>query len=357
MAAYWPEDRGNVTRHDSTITAIAPGKVILFGEHAVNRGQPALSAAVGLYVRCRVTPLGKGEYRFRSGKRTHSVSRQVIVRLAQQVEACRAAGEYEAIRQLAADDYFAPAQYVLASAFGDALPDGLEVEWESEIPPSSGLGSGGAAFASLVTAIAPLFSELPSLEQRIAWAHRGDIVAHGGIASALDTQTSLLGGVLRFTGQGLAEPVHCAPGLSLVIGNTGVAVATSEVNRRVRQWLAERPASRTAYFQAIGVLSRAALRLMEIGDWEELGRLLTLNQLALEKIGVSCLEIERLIDAALGAGALGAKLSGSGGGGIIIALTSPENCVAVAGAITAAGGAALMPEIGAPGVRLEEAMP
>jgi mevalonate kinase len=347
-----------MTRRDAARTAIAPGKVILFGEHAVNYGQPALSAAVGLYARCRVTPLGNGgEYRFRSGRRTHSVSRQQIARLARQVEACRAREEYEAIRRLAAEDYFAPAQYVLASVLGEALPDGLEVEWESEIPPSSGLGSGGAAFVAMVSAIAPLFPELPSLEQRAAWAYRGDIVAHGGIASALDTQTSLLGGVRRFTGQELAEPVHCAPGLSLVIGHTGVVAATNEVNERVRRWLAERPASRTAYLRTIGALSRAALRLMELGDWEELGRLLTLNQMALEKIGVSCPEIDRLIDAALGAGAWGAKLSGSGGGGIIIALTSPENCLAVAQAITAAGGAALTPEIGVPGARLEETLP
>jgi mevalonate kinase len=68
--------------------------------------------------------------------------------------------------------------------------------------------------------------------------------------------------------------------------------------------------------------------------------------------GVSCPEIEALIEAALGAGAYSAKLSGSGGGGIIIALVAPETKTAVASAITQAGGTALTPEIGVPGAYL-----
>jgi len=109
--------------------------------------------------------------------------------------------------------------------------------------------------------------------------------------------------------------------------------------------------ARMQYFQAIGMLANQAGPLLERGAWDGLGRLLNLNQLALEKIGVSCAECESLIEAALGAGAFGAKISGSGGGGIIIALTSPEKKKAVADAIAAAGGEAVMPEIAVAGAR------
>jgi mevalonate kinase len=88
-------------------------------------------------------------------------------------------------------------------------------------------------------------------------------------------------------------------------------------------------------------------------DLVTLGHLMNLNQLLLEKLGVSCPEIERLVEAALGAGALGAKLSGSGGGGIIIALTEPGQQEAVAAAIEAAGGGSAIAATAAPGVRLE----
>lgn len=338
---------------DST-TAIAPGKVILFGEHAINRGQPALSTAVGLYTRCYAKLSSGGEYRFVSGRHRQTVSREAIRKLARDVAAYRKAEDYAAIRRLATTDFFSPQKYILALAFGKALPAGFNLEWQSQIPPSSGLGSGGAAFVALVAAILPFLPQPPSVEQRITWAHCGDIVAHGGIASALDTQTSRIGGIIRHTGKGLTEAVACAPGLSLVIGNTGLAAATSEVNARVRRWLAERPASRMAFFEIVGTLSSGALPLLEQGEWEGLGRLMTLNQLVLEKIGVSCPEIEVLIEAALGAGAFGAKLSGSGGGGIMIALVSPERRQAVAEAINAAGGTAFTPETAVSGVHLQE---
>jgi mevalonate kinase len=214
------------------------------------------------------------------------------------------------------------------------------------------LGSGGAAFTALVTAFMRLVTNKPSIETRADWAHRGDVIAHGGIASGLDTQTSLFGGVIRYTGQGLAEAVPWEDSLALVIGDTGVVAATSEVNGRVRSWLAQNSDARMAYFRTIGALERAALPLLRRGDWEELGALLNLNQLVLEKIGVSCPECERLIEAALGAGAYGAKISGSGGGGIIIALVSPATRAAVADAIIQAGGTALTPAIGVEGTSI-----
>lgn len=328
-------------------SATSPGKVILFGEHAINRGQPAIAVAVGMYARCRVT--GSDCFRFRGGSRSESATRDQVLEFGERVDDARRRDDYETIRRLAREYYFGPQQYVLFSAFGSHLPAGLAFEWESELPSGSGLGSGGAAFTSMVTAIAPWLPYPPTLTQRAEWAQRGDIVAHGGVASGLDTQTSLLGGAILYTGTGLAERIECAPGLTLVIAHTGMAAATGEVNSRVRSWLAERPKARLPYFATVGALSRMAVSLLARGDWDELGRLMNLNQLMLEKIGVSCPEIDRLIATALEAGAYGAKISGSGGGGIIIALTPVDAQRAVADALGAAGGKVFTPDIGVHG--------
>ncbi|MGH2354846.1 MAG: mevalonate kinase family protein, partial [Chloroflexota bacterium] len=293
------------------ITARAPGKVILFGEHAINRGQPALAASVGLYATCRLAPSGRRGYRFRSrtpgggDARTGEASREEIVRLGREVDGFQAAEAYEGIRRLASADFFAPTKYILASALGEALPEGLEIEFGSEIPQSCGLGSGGAAFAALACALAAWRGEgdgkrADDRERLADWAHRGDVIAHGGVASRLDTQTSLCGGVIRYVasrppsgsgrqaagvrrqGGGLGEPVPCAAGLRLVIGNTGVVAATSEVNARVREWLGASPVARMRYFEAMGVIARNALAPLRNGDWARLGHLMTLNQVLLE---------------------------------------------------------------------------
>ena len=345
------------------IVARAPGKLILFGEHAVNRGQPALSVSAGLYATCRLRPDAGPGIVFESdapGRARAPTTREAVLDLGRAVDAFRAAGDDDSIRALLRADFFAPQKYILATALGAALPRNLTVAFRSEVPGTGGLGSGGAVFAALATALAALAGGAPDRARVADWAHRGDVVAHGGVASRLDTQTSLTGGAVRFAvAAGLAEPVAVHPELRLVIGDTGVRAATAEVNGRVRRWLAERPAARMRYFECVGALSRTALAPLAAGDWPALGQLMTLNQMVLEKIGVSSPELERLIEAALGAGASGAKLAGSGGGGIMIALPGPGPGAgaAVAAAIAAAGGRPLTPALAVPGAALVAADP
>lgn len=142
------------------------------------------------------------------------------------------------------------------------------------------------------------------------------MVAHGGVASDLDSATTTLGGVVRYT---------------LADGPMPLAV-----------WGAR-------LFPMMGAVAERALRALASADLGEVGTLMDENQALLEQLGVSCPEIERLTAAARAAGALGAKLSGSGGGGIIIALATQETQHAVAGAVEAAGGRAIMAQAGGPG--------
>lgn len=331
--------------------AIAPAKIILFGEHSVNRGQSALAASVGMHVRCAVTPADG--FSFKSGNLTGAATRQDLLDLRARVDDWRARQSFDDIRALAQADFFAPAKYILAHACGGELPAGASIIWHSDIPAAGGLGSGGASAVAFATALLAALTGRDRIDigQVGPLAYLGDVIAHGGVASALDTQTALRGGVIRYTTERWGEAVTVAPGLHLVIGNTRMRGQTAAVNARVREWLAA-DATRQHYFEAIGALSDAAVPALASGDWRTLGRLMNLDQLVLEKIGVSTPELERLNHAALSAGALGAKLSGSGGGGVMIALSTAATRQAVAEAITRAGGEALMPEVAVPGAQL-----
>jgi mevalonate kinase len=332
----------------NAVAASAPAKAILFGEHAVNRGQAALAVSVGLRVRCQIRPVARG-VRFVSGAHAHTCTPDDLHALAASVDGWRNTQQYAEIRALATRDFFAPAKYIVATTLRSGLAaDGLDIRWESGIPPSGGLGSGGAANVALALAL----TGLGAAQEPGQLAYLGDVIAHGGIASALDTQTSLHGGAIRYTKEAWGTPVDCAPGLTLVIGDTGQRGETATVNGRVRDWLAA-DATRMRYFDMIGVLSDAARAPLAAGDWPSLGKLINMNQLVLEKIGVSTPPLERLIDAALAAGAFGAKLSGSGGGGIMLALTDATHRDAVAHAIQQAGGHPLCPGVAVDGARLE----
>jgi mevalonate kinase len=336
----------------TTIITSAPAKVILFGEHGVNRQQPALATAIDLRLRCRVTTRPDDQYVLRAGDLQHRTHRAELLAFKAEIDALRQAQTLDEIRQ-AARDFFAPTRYVLAHVIAQYKGPGLEIEWQSSLPSGGGLGSGAAAAAALALAAgqAAGVTLTPTQVAHLAW--QGDIIAHGGIASGLDSGASACGGLIRYTLAEGPQPLPVQITLPIVVGNTQVRAKTAEVNTKVRTWLAAHP-ERMHLFQEMGLLERQAEEALADHDLATLGHLMNLNQLLLEKIGVCHPMNERLIEAALRAGALGAKISGSGGGGIIIVLTEPEQQAAVAQAIDAAGGRSLVTMAGGSGVRLEE---
>jgi mevalonate kinase len=336
----------------SVIVTSAPAKVILFGEHGVNRHQAALATAVDLRLFCQATIRADTQYSFRFGTASETDDRNSLLAFKAEIDALRANAALDQLRTRAREDFFAPTRYVLAHIVEQVGGPGLDIEWRSTLPVGSGLGSGAAASSALALAAFQARGQSPTPANIAFLAWQGDIIAHGGVASGLDSGACALGGLTRYTLANGPELLPYQIAWPLVIGNTRVQANTAEVNTRVRLGLAEHPA-RQHLFPEMGWLGQQALAALESGDLPTLGHLMNLNQLLLEKLGVSCPEIEQLIEAALGAGALGAKLSGSGGGGIIIALVEPDKQTAVAAAIEAAGGRSLVVLAGVPGVQVE----
>jgi mevalonate kinase len=335
----------------NAFTASAPGKVILLGEHAVNRAQPALATAIDRRVWCHVVHRTDDLFVFVREADRETVPRDVLMAGKRTIDRLRDTGAIDELRTRTEDDFFAPVRYVLAHVAERYDLPALEITWRSELPIGAGFGSGGAASTAMASAAIRAAGGEPDPAEVAFFAWQGDVIAHGGVASGLDSGASALGGMTRYT---LAGGPRAAVGhpLTLVIADTGVVAKTADVNTRVRRNLEAHPAL-MRLFASIGLLVAEAEEALVADDPDRLGRLMNLNQIVLEKIGVSCPEIEQLVEAALGAGALGAKLSGSGGGGIVIAVPPPGGAEAVAAAMAAAGGTPMIVAVGVDGVRAE----
>jgi mevalonate kinase len=335
----------------NAVVTSAPAKIILFGEHGVNRQQPALATAVDLRTTCRVVARGDTRYSLRTGDRYEEGDLADVHFFRRIVDDLRSAGALDQIREHARD-FFAPTRYVLGYVLEATGDLGVDIVWRSHLPIGSGMGSGAAANTSMALAVRHLAGLDDAPEAIIQAAWQGDVIAHGGVASSLDSSTSTYGGLLRYTTAAGAEVLPIATRLPIVVGDTLVQHNTAALNTHVRRWLEERPA-RMQLFRDMGWIVRRALVALEQTDLPTLGHLMNLHQLLQEKLGTSIPKSEILIEAALEAGALGAKISGSGGGGVIIALAEAERQPAVADAIIAAGGHSYTVTSGTSGVRLE----
>jgi mevalonate kinase len=201
---------------------------------------------------------------------------------------------------------------------------------------ASGLGSGAAAATAIVRSLAAAAGIVLPPADVSALVFESEKLFHGTPSGVDNTVIAYEQPVWFVRGQP-PEPFALARPLTIVVGDTGVASPTGIAVGDVRRaWQAE-PERFDALFDAVDRVVRAARRAIEGGDVGALGSLMDDNHETLQRIGVSSLELNRLCQAARRAGALGAKLSGGGRGGNMIALARPEQAEQVANGLLAAG--------------------
>ncbi|WP_158542555.1 mevalonate kinase [Lujinxingia litoralis] len=220
---------------------------------------------------------------------------------------------------------------VLKAARGIVESFGLELEaLESSVHLAVPVGAGMGSSAALAVALARAARELSGqgdearVEEAVA---RAEAVFHGQ-ASGIDQSAALRGGVFAFRrgahpgAPPQIEPMQ-APALRLVVAQVAPSASTATMVRGVHALARRYPAAITPTFEAIGQVARAGRAALEAGDVQEAGELMNVNQGLLSALGVSIAAIDAACHLARQAGALGAKLTGAGGGGCVVAL-SPD---------------------------------
>jgi mevalonate kinase len=311
---------------ESTV-ATAPGKVILFGEHAVVYSRPAIAVPV-MDVSARAT-ISPGEL----GGGVHILAADLPA-----PDGNRGGHRYR-LRDAASDDPLRASVELALDAFlhNGSEPDVL-VTITSTIPIARGMGSGAAVATAIVRAVGRHFGHDPQPEGISPLVYEVEKLHHGTPSGIDNTVVAYAQPVFFVRGEGMKR-LSVGARLNLVIADTGVVSSTREVVGDVRRRWSADTERYEGLFDEIGAVARLAKSAIERGDPKAVGRLMDENHELLMTLGVSSPELDTLVKAAERAGALGAKMSGAGWGGNMLALVEADRGPTVASALRGAGAA------------------
>lgn len=270
------------------------GKLILFGEHAVVYGVPAIVAGLSLGARASVLRAAPTALTLVDG------SGRVAANALPSVDG----------------KPLERALHAMIAALG--LTHDFQIKVTLDVPMGVGMGSSAAMAAAVARALVEEFDLDSGLVETGVAA--SEAVFHGS-ASGIDQAAALTGGVFEFI-RGTPpyiSPIQMPP-VELVVIEAGPPSLTAEVVAQVAMRLQRRPKAGPLLLSAIREVVAEAILALRNGEWESVGELMDINHGLLKALGVSTPELDTACVDALAAGALGAKITGAGGGGCVIAL-------------------------------------
>jgi mevalonate kinase len=281
------------------------GKAILFGEHFVVYGLPSIVSALGACTTADVKVVkGSGWAVYDQRPATPGYKEQKYT---------------EAMQSIA---------NVIKHLKVDAESQRLEISFAGDLIAASGVGASAAQCTSLARALSETFN-LNLDDERISEAAFEGEKAYHGTPSGIDNTASTYGGLIWFVrnlgvGKNTIDLLQSPRKMLIVIANSGITASTAEVVADVRRLREESPEGFQKIFGDYGKLAEAAKKALLEGDIATIGNLMNQNHKLLQQITVSGEVNDELVELALENGAVGAKLTGTGRGGLVISLAENE---------------------------------
>lgn len=298
-------------QHADAAFGYAPGKIILFGEHAVVYGQPAIAATLNRGIRVAVSKhSGNGQ----SGPVLRGSGFGLETHARPDPDGEGPEGLRNALSSL-------------VHAYGERVRD-LSFVVDGAIPVGSGLGSSAALSVAMIRGVHQFFGETISPTQLLTDALQLEKIFHGN-PSGVDHSTIVHGGVLAFrktpdSPQNELEPLTLPRRLRFAIALAGQHTGTARAVSSLKERMKRHPDEYAHIHEGIGQIANKAKTCLLEGHLAAVGELMDLNQGLLNCLGVSTPAIETLCAIGRERGALGVKLTGAGGGGAVIALVDDD---------------------------------
>ncbi len=296
--------------------ASAPGKVILFGEHAVVYGCPAIAmpiVQVKAYALAEAANLGTGV-----AIHAEDLGRQYIVAAVSET-----------------DPFGVTCRNILKKLRLTTEPD-VRITLHSDIPIASGLGSGAATSTAVAKALVRWLGWELTPAQLSPIIYETEKIFHG-TPSGIDNTVVVYEQPVWFVRGQAVETFQIGEPLTILIADTGISSPTHRTVGDVRAGWQKEPERYEALFASIAKIVHAAREAIEVGNLVKVGQLMNQNHELLIQLGVSSEANDKLVEAAQKAGALGAKLSGGGRGGNNVILATPHRVAIIRQALEEAG--------------------
>ncbi|NIR87337.1 mevalonate kinase [Candidatus Bathyarchaeota archaeon] len=303
------------------------GKVILFGEHFVVHGVPGIVSAIDSTTDAEVKKIGEG------------------ITVKDERKGAKGYTEKKRVQQKESIERMLKTMGIIPEKAS------LEIWLGGNLPGFSGIGASAASSVAIARAVAEEFEMNLSDEKINEIAYEAE-KAYAGTPSGIDNTAATYGGLIWFKrnlsgGPNTIERLSMREPVEIVIGNTGIVADTKEMVAGVAERKRRNPERYNRLFKQAEELAFTARKGLEEFDLRKVGKLMNENHRLLQEIEVSCKELDYLVNLAREQGAFGAKLTGGGGGGCMVALTpSKELQEAVATAMEKEGFKVLRTKIG-----------
>lgn len=309
--------------------ASAPAKVILFGEHFVVYGGPAILAAINKRISVDARIL------------SHEEDRIIISSDIGVVGEYRHNGDFNPLEggnkaKAILDPLYEAIIQVLLTR--NKKKTGIEVSISSRVPLGIGLGSSAASCVATVAAVNSLFQNNISRHQVCELAIESERQIHKRTSGA-DCYVSTFGGLIHYCSKSKDfKNIKANESLSLVVASTGIKHYTSDLVSGVKRFKDRNETLFESLAKQASEICLQAWTAIESGKGDKIGELMNENQIILQQIGVTHHKAQKIIDLCNKAGAIGAKITGAGGGGAVIALAASKmESVKITSQVKAAG--------------------